>query len=222
MCHVHRLRVLSVLSAKGDSSLTTNPNEQAEGIRNKLIGIRDYTPVTISLDDLYLPHAELNRIASNNPDNPLLQQRGQPGTHDVNLGLDIFRKLKARESNVRIPRYDKSAHNGKGDRVPGEDWKVANGPDGNMQGTSTESQKADKVDLIIFEGWCLGFRALSEADLFSKYEQAKADLAQESKKSLAEKDSTEEEKKKGRLGRQKLEDLIMINDSLKAYEQFAE
>ena len=40
-----------------------------------------------------------------------------------------------------MPRYDKSAHEGKGDRAKEEDWDKVDGP----------------LDLVIVEGWMLGF-----------------------------------------------------------------
>lgn len=48
--------------------------------------------------------------------------------------------LKENES-VALPRYDKSAYSGKGDRAPEEEWPTAEAP----------------VDVILFEGWMLGF-----------------------------------------------------------------
>src|SRR6266852_4114581 len=71
-----------------------------------------YHLATLSIDDLYLPHAQLNALASAHPDNPFLRGRGLPGTHDIQLGLSLLRSLKdinrSRVDNIRIPRFDKS------------------------------------------------------------------------------------------------------------------
>src|ERR1700761_9649954 len=39
--------------------------------------------VVFSLDDLYLTHEDQVALAQAHPDNPLLQHRGQPSTHDI-------------------------------------------------------------------------------------------------------------------------------------------
>jgi D-glycerate 3-kinase len=90
-----------------------------------------------SLDDLYLPYAD--RLALQAQD-PRLVWRGPPGTHDVALGRQILRQLQAGGRSA-IPRFDKSAEGGKGDRAGFETV----GP----------------VDLVLFEGWCVGARPLS-------------------------------------------------------------
>ena len=99
----------------------------------------------ISLDDLYLPHSELARVASDHPRNPLLQGRGQPGTHDVPLGTQVLNSLRQinepdAEGTVSIPIFDKSLHSGEGDRII-QKQTVVNRP----------------LDMIIMEGWCTGF-----------------------------------------------------------------
>lgn len=67
----------------------------------------------------------------------------------MELAREVFSALKAGKE-VSIPEYDKSAYHGAGDRVPPDSWKTVNAP-----GES-------KIAVIIFEGWCVGFRALSE------------------------------------------------------------
>lgn len=104
-----------------------------------------YRVATLSVDDLYLPHAQLNALASAHPDNPLLRGRGPPGTHDIQLGLSLLRSLKdinrSRADNIRIPRFDKSLFDGKGDRLPESEWTPVQGP----------------LDVVLLEGWCVGF-----------------------------------------------------------------
>jgi D-glycerate 3-kinase len=100
---------------------------------------------TLSIDDLYLPHAQLKALASTHPENPLLQGRGHPGTHDTALGLSLLRSLKginrSPANNVRIPRFDKSLFGGEGDRLPESEWTSIHGP----------------LDIVLLEGWCVGF-----------------------------------------------------------------
>ncbi len=48
--------------------------------------------------------------------------------------------LKANKKDVKVPRYDKSLRAGKGDRARQSEWDIVN-----------------DVDIILFEGWMLGF-----------------------------------------------------------------
>ncbi|RDX49297.1 P-loop containing nucleoside triphosphate hydrolase protein [Lentinus brumalis] len=99
----------------------------------------------LSLDDLYLPHDGLVAVARAHPHNGLLQGRGQPGTHDIALGTEVLTKLKhINESplngpGLELPSFDKSLFDGEGDRAPG--GAVVRPP----------------VDVVLFEGWCVGF-----------------------------------------------------------------
>jgi D-glycerate 3-kinase len=54
--------------------------------------------VSISIDDFYLSRAEQIALAKRYSDNPFLQQRGYPGTHDVGLGVSVLTALKTTES----------------------------------------------------------------------------------------------------------------------------
>ena len=91
------------------------------------------------------------------PTYSLLQGRGQPGTHDVQVGERILRAFRTDANDtVSLPVYDKSAHGGAGDRQTV--WKCVNRP----------------VDVVLFEGWCLGFRSLSETELAQMYEEGKS------------------------------------------------
>jgi D-glycerate 3-kinase len=99
---------------------------------------------TLSLDDLYLPHAERLRLASEV--HPLLATRGPPGTHDVALGLELLARL-ARPGVIAAPSFDK----GSDDRRPRREWPELAGP----------------FDLILFEGWCVGARPQTPEALVS-------------------------------------------------------
>ncbi|KAJ3405013.1 hypothetical protein HDU80_002021 [Chytriomyces hyalinus] len=96
------------------------------------------TAVAVSIDDFYLPHNQLSCLS---PNNPLLQFRGNPGTHDIALAVSVVEALKSHQQHVLIPRYEKSLHNGRGDRLPPDQW----------------TQVTEPVHVILIEGWCLGF-----------------------------------------------------------------
>ncbi|KAJ9298210.1 hypothetical protein DTO271G3_3815 [Paecilomyces variotii] len=146
--------------------------------------------VTLSLDDIYLTHADQVALAAAHPNNPLLQHRGQPSTHDLALGEKVFASLKANKPTA-IPQYDKSAYSGQGDRVPESQWEIING----------EGQ--EKIKLVIFEGWCVGFRPWDDGTLREKWEAA-----------VRQKDTGNYD---GRLGYVKFEDVKTVNDALKRY-----
>ena len=82
-----------------------------------------------------------------NEGNKLLELRSNAGTHDIKLAHDTLQQLKSANSDsseVSLVRYDKSAHSGRGDRAPKSAWQTVKG----------------KVDVVLFEGWMLGFRPL--------------------------------------------------------------
>jgi D-glycerate 3-kinase len=101
---------------------------------------------TLSIDDVYLTHAAQQELAAKNPQNPLVQHRGVPGTHDLPLARQVLEALGKGEETTMLPRYDKSAFGGEGDRA---EPSPIHGP----------------VDVVLFEGWCVGFRALDEEEL---------------------------------------------------------
>ena len=116
-----------------------------------LLGALGRKATAISIDDFYLRHADQTRLAAAHPGNRFLEHRGAPGTHDVALGartLDALRALGSGES-LRVPAYDKSAHGGRGDRLPESEWPERWGP----------------FDLVIVEGWLLGFQPVAAAEL---------------------------------------------------------
>ena len=113
--------------ASGKSTLTA--------VVAQLLRDRGLAVAVLSLDDLYLTHAE--RQALGREVHPLLAIRGVPGTHDTALGLAVLDAL-ARPGETRLPRFDKAAD----DRRPREQWEPVRGP----------------IDVILFEGWCVGAR----------------------------------------------------------------
>lgn len=105
--------------------------------------------LAISIDDFYLSYEEQLKLAQAYPDNPYLQQRGYPGTHDIPLGQQTLKHLKCLKQNEHflVPRYDKSAYSGQGDRRPREQWERVQGP----------------VQILLLEGWMLGFAPSTNA-----------------------------------------------------------
>lgn len=110
-----------------------------------------YTTVNVSLDDLYLNHDDLVRVRARNPSNALLQTRGQPGTHDTTLARKFLDGLSDSANDILIPSFDKSKFNGQGDRRPKEEW-------GRIPAGTT-------VDVLVFEGWCVGFQPLETEEI---------------------------------------------------------
>ena len=62
---------------------------------------------TFSLDDLYLPLAERERLAKEV--HPLFRIRGVPGTHDVEFGCVTFEQLGV-AGQMALPRLDKARY----------------------------------------------------------------------------------------------------------------
>jgi D-glycerate 3-kinase len=112
--------------------------------------------VALSLDDFYLTGEDQDLLAAssktNHAPNELLKLRGNAGTHDLNLLNNTISDLKACKRNLRLPRYDKSLRAGKGDRAPLEEWDLVNDGNGGEK----------DVDIVLFEGWMLGFDSLSD------------------------------------------------------------
>lgn len=93
--------------------------------------------VCLSLDDFYLTYQQRKKLSQ--AVHPLLQTRGVPGTHDVELMLSVLMQLKQQtEQEIVIPVFDKSID----DRLPESAWQRVRLP----------------VDVVIFEGWCVGAR----------------------------------------------------------------
>ncbi|CAO3606930.1 unnamed protein product [Cunninghamella echinulata] len=127
----------------------------------------DLNVVSFSLDDLYLTRQEQAALSKRYPDNPLLKYRGQFGSHDLALAQKTFQELltvssssttqgEEEENIALIPVYDKSLYDGLGDRCPKEEWQRVHGP----------------IDIILFEGWSLGFKSLSLEQLQQAYQQS--------------------------------------------------
>lgn len=92
--------------------------------------------VGFSIDDLYKTREKRAVLAEQI--HPLLLTRGVPGTHDVELGIEIIDSLLNAEHNTitSIPIFDKSID----DRCPEHTWQ----------------EWVGRADIIVIEGWCVG------------------------------------------------------------------
>jgi len=98
----------------------------------------------ISIDDFYKTRKE--RLSLSKKIHPMLMIRGVPGTHDIRMMLNFFRKAKSKNFKmIKLPTFNKAID----DRFPKKSW-----------------YKIDKrPDVVIFEGWCVGARAESNKTL---------------------------------------------------------
>ena len=111
--------------------------------------------VGFSIDDLYKTRA--NRAELAETVHPLLLTRGVPGTHDVELGIEILDSLIHANDNTvtRIPVFDKSID----DRCPDYVWQEWIG----------------RADIIILEGWCVGASSQPDEALSEPVNQLERD-----------------------------------------------
>ena len=92
----------------------------------------------ISIDDFYKTRRE--RINLSKKIHPMLMTRGVPGTHDIKMMLEFFKKTKVKSfKKIKLPNFNKAVD----DRSPKKNWYNIN----------------QQPDIIIFEGWCVGARA---------------------------------------------------------------
>ena len=71
----------------------------------------------ISIDDFYKTRKERKNLSKNI--HPLLMTRGVPGTHDIKIMLNFFKKIKSKNfSFLKIPKFDKSID----DRCKNSQW----------------------------------------------------------------------------------------------------
>ncbi|MGB3267499.1 MAG: glycerate kinase [Microcoleus sp.] len=128
-----------------------------------ILGKLKYSTVSISLDDLYKTYADRQQLQKADP---RLIWRGPPGTHDIDLGIAVLDKLRGSpvgelaavdnlksdvfqtdliNNIIEIPRFDKSAWGGAGDR--------------------TQPEIICGADIVLFEGWFVGVNPVAEAAL---------------------------------------------------------
>lgn len=95
---------------------------------------------SLSLDDFYLTRSE--RVDLAHSIHPLLATRGVPGTHDVTMACAVIDQIRSGDT-CSVPAFDKVADDRRAE------GRTLDGP----------------IDLLIFEGWCVGARAEPEAAL---------------------------------------------------------
>ncbi len=132
----HRPVVLGLCGAQGSGKSTLAAKLEQ---RFDAAGI---ACATLSLDDLYKTKAARGEMACDI--HPLFATRGVPGTHDLDLAVATFATLD-RGQGTSLPRFDKASD----DRLPENRWDSA--PSG--------------LQVLIFEGWCVGARPQADADL---------------------------------------------------------
>ena len=93
---------------------------------------------TISIDDFYKKRNE--RFLLSKKIHSSLMSRGVPGTHDINMMLDFFKRIKRKEfRSLKLPKFNKAID----DRYNKKLWYSIK----------------KRPDIIIFEGWCVGAKA---------------------------------------------------------------
>lgn len=102
------------------------------------------TSISLSIDDHYITHSQLNELRKKDP---RYIRRGV--THDIPQALKNLTDLKNMKEGeeVKIPIYDKGAENGDGDRTG---WKTV----------------VQKCDFIFYDGWMLGGRRVKDESIF--------------------------------------------------------
>jgi D-glycerate 3-kinase len=131
-----RTAVIGISGAQGSGKSTITAATAA------LLQARGLSPAVLSLDDLYLSRAARDVLARTV--HPLLVTRGPPGTHDPALGLEVLARL-AEAGRIALPRFDKALDEPR----PRAEWPSLEGP----------------VDVVLFEGWCVGARPQPPAAL---------------------------------------------------------
>ena len=118
----------------------------------KLLESDGVRAASVSIDDVYLTGEEQERVAADHPTNPLLRFRGNPGSHDVPLGIATIESLRllndagSGAKTAAVPRYDKTMRMGRGDRAPRDVWPVVTAP----------------LHVVLLEGWMLGFSPVGD------------------------------------------------------------
>jgi D-glycerate 3-kinase len=98
----------------------------------------------ISIDDFYKTRKDRKLLSKNK--HPLLMTRGVPGTHDIDLMLSFFKKIKDKNfKSLQVPTFDKAID----DRCSKSLWHKIK----------------TKPDVLIFEGWCVGAKAQTSSQL---------------------------------------------------------
>ena len=107
--------------------------------------VHGVSTVVLSLDDFYLTKAA--RVALAQSIHPLFATRGVPGTHDLALMNETIAALRQPPpgGSVPVPAFDKALD----DRPEMVHWRQVSAP----------------VQLILLEGWCVGFSPQQKSEL---------------------------------------------------------
>jgi len=97
---------------------------------------------TVSIDDFYFSRSERRRLAAQT--HPLFVTRGPPGTHDIAAAIRFVDDVKAGREAI-APKFDKLAD----ERFDGANGAIIEA----------------SLDVLIFEGWCLGAQPEPESTL---------------------------------------------------------
>jgi D-glycerate 3-kinase len=141
ICEPLAARAAALRQARGRSVLIGLCGAQGSGkttiaaATGRLLAAQGLSVVSVSLDDFYLPRSARRRLALRV--HPLLATRGPPGTHDVGLAAAVLDALHT-PMPVSLPAFDKAADEPR----PQDAWRTVEGP----------------IDVILFEGWCVGAR----------------------------------------------------------------
>ncbi|CAD8074675.1 unnamed protein product [Paramecium primaurelia] len=103
---------------------------------------------SISIDDFYLSYIDREKL-----DKRKYKYRGPPGTHDYQMIIKTLSQFKEGKS-IEVPIFDKSLHNGQGDRV---------------------GQKTIKCQVLLFEGWFVGYKSKCLYEFKQKEKQLQLD-----------------------------------------------
>ena len=141
-CHLRKGHPLVVgISGAQGSGKTTLALIVAELLEREM----GLAAACLSLDGLYLRKSERRELSRTV--HPLLETRGVPGTHDVARAEELLDELTRteRERTVALPVFDKALD----DRASASQWPVVHAP----------------VDVVLFEGWCVGARPQPQESL---------------------------------------------------------
>lgn len=146
--------ILGILGGQGTGKTTL------AAVLRQILAEMNLRVCQISIDDLYKTYAD--RLQLQQVD-PRYRWRGPPGTHDVSLGLSVLQQLRqaSLQHPVAVPRFDKSLHQGAGDRIAPEIITAA--------------------DVVLFEGWFVGLRPIDPG----WFDQAPPPILSESDRTFA-------------------------------------
>ncbi|GAA3960994.1 hypothetical protein [Allohahella marinimesophila] len=115
--------------------------------------------LTLSIDDFYLSHERRLQLARDI--HPLLKTRGVPGTHDVHSGIGLFRTLKqpsherSTQEPLNLPVFDKARDD--------------------ISNLFRAGPLPGDIDVVLFEGWCVGTPPQPASALTTAVNQLEAD-----------------------------------------------